>query len=339
MSDQTDPQTDDQPSPLRGVTNWGSGIAAAIAEGAAATEPTAQAAAKSAAEAASQPLSRAVKSAGPDLIEGLAMPFGFDVDGESFTADTDFCFDWFGKSGRPFLYDHGLDDKLQAQVIGRQTDYEARDEGIWAMVQLDRNVRYRKAVDSLIERNALGFSSGAMPHLATKSASGHITRWPWVELTGTPIPAHPGALNLHYVKSADAIRHLEAVDIQIPDPLKAALAALDEWGDSRDAAPVSERLAARLDRVSVEMDGLRSHVREYTDMRVKAGRVLSASTRERLTRYLAVVSELVPDLQALLEEADAEKAGKSSDLFAAWLTTEERLARYDRIPIKQGDPS
>lgn len=241
-----------------------------------------------------------IKRASQDVIEGLAMPFGYDVDGESFTPDTDFCFEWFGKSGRPFLFDHGLDPSLKGTVIGRQTDYELRDEGIWAQVQLDRNARYRKAVDSLIDARAIGFSSGAMPHLATKNAKGEITRWPWVELSGTPIPAHPAALSIHYVKSADAIRHLEAVKISIPDPLKAALTALDEWADSRDAAPVSERLADRLDRVSTELEGLHEHVREYAAMRVKSGRSLPVATRDRLVTHPAALRDLADELDGLL---------------------------------------
>jgi hypothetical protein len=255
---------------------------------------------------------RAVKRSGRDTIEGLSMPFGFDVDDESFTPDTDFCFEWFGKAGRPFLYDHGLDPALKGTVIGRQVDYEERDEGIWAQVQLDRNARYRKAIDTLIDQGAIGFSSGAMPHLATKNGRGEITRWPWVELSGTPIPAHPGALNIHYVKSADAIRHLEAVSIDIPDPLKAALAALDEWADSRgsDQSPDTASLSEKAGRVTAAVTDLRDHTRAAIEMRGKSGRVLSAQTRERLVRHPASLRELADDLDSLLTEADAEKAAK-----------------------------
>lgn len=261
---------------------------------------------------------RAVKRAGLDVIEGLAMPFGFDVDGESFTADTDFCFEWFGKSGRPFLFDHGLDPALKGQVMGRQVEYEQREEGIWAQVQLERNARYRKAIDSLIDQGAIGFSSGAMPHLATKNLRGEITRWPWVELSGTPIPAHPGALNIHYVKSADAIRHLEAVSIAIPDPLKAALAALDEWADSRgsDSSLDTATLDEKAGRVTAAVTDLRDHARAYAEMRGKAGRVLSAQTRERLMRHPASLRGLADDLDGLLSEADADKAAKHMDLVA-----------------------
>lgn len=261
---------------------------------------------------------RAVKRVSQDVIEGLAMPFGYDVDGEAFTPDTDFCFDWFGKSGRPFLFDHGLDPALKGQVFGRQTDYELRAEGVWAQVQLERHANYRKAIDGLIEQGAIGFSSGAMPHLATKNLRGEITRWPWVELSGTPIPAHPAALNVHYVKSADAIRHLEAVNIAIPDPLKAALSALDEWADSRgsEGPPDTATLMEKAGRVTAAVTDLRDHARAYAEMRGKAGRVLSAQTRERLLRHPASLRELADDLDGLLTEADADKAGKHMDMAA-----------------------
>ena len=286
-----------------------------------------------------QRLARAIKFTAPDVIEGLAMPFGFDTDGESFTADTDFCIEWFGKSGRPFLFDHGLDPTLKGAVMGRQTDYEVRDEGVWAQVQLDRNARYRKAIDSLIEQGALGYSSGAMPHLATKNAKGHITRWPWVELSGTPIPAHPGAMNLHYVKSSDAIRHLEEAEIAIPDPLKAALAALDEWAESRDDSglPDGLKFAEHADRLLVDVEAFRDRVLALAGLRAKSGRVLSAQTRERLTRHPSSLRELADDFDTFLAEADAGKAAKTADLFPEWLAAQGRLARFDRIPISTGD--
>jgi len=41
-------------------------------------------------------------------------------DGEAFSPDTDFCFEWFGKSGRPVLYHHGLDPTIGPAVIGRR---------------------------------------------------------------------------------------------------------------------------------------------------------------------------------------------------------------------------
>lgn len=278
----------------------------------------------------------AIKRVGPDTVEGLAIPYGVDVDGEQFTPETDLCLDWFGKSGRPLIFDHGLDE-LGPSVIGRQVDYEDRPDGKWAQAQLERNHSYRKAVDGLVEQGALGFSSGAMPHLArVDRKSGRIERWPWVELSLTPIPAHPGAMVTYATKSADLFRHLEAAEVDITSFLKSALGAVLD--DDRETAPGSEPFTDRLIRVSDELDGFAKHAAEYVEMRTKdraarkAGRVLSAANRERIARALAskdAVLGAYADLEALLDETDPDAAAKSADAmwreFLAYQATQARL--------------
>ncbi len=258
-----------------------------------------------------QPVERAVKFVGPDTIEGLAIPFdSYDVDGETFTKSTDLCLDWFGDTGRPVLYNHGLDRAHKAQKVGRQNDYEEREGGIWAQSQLDANAKYRKHIDGLIEKGALGYSSGAYAHLATKNARGEIIRWPWVELSLTPFPAHPAALGVHYIKSAD---FLDLFD-EIPPAVKAAIEALDEWADTRDdeGLPDGLKFADHADRLLADVEAFRLRTGSIAELRAKAGRVLSASTRERLMRHPASLRELADDLDGLLNEADAEKT-KSVD--------------------------
>jgi len=286
----------------------------------------------------------AVKFVGKDLIEGLAIPFGGtfdgrDLHGEAFDPETDLCIDWFGKSGRPILYDHGLDAAVKTAVIGRQVDFETRDEGVWAQAQLDLNAKYRKAVDTLIDRRALGFSSGAMPHLATKNqATGILQRWPWVELSLTPIPAEPSTLGVHYMKSAAAaLELLEQADVSIPVPLKAAVAALDEWAESRgsDSTLDTATLDEKAGRVTAVVTDLRDHARAYAEMRAKSGRVLSASTRERLVRHPASLRELADDLDALLSEADSGKTAKSLDAGDLHLETDRILSRLLGVPVPE----
>lgn len=280
----------------------------------------------------------AVKRSGADSIEGLAIPFGYDVDGESFTPDTDFCIDWFGKAGRPFLFDHGLDSTLKSQVMGRQVDFETRAEGLWAQVQLDRNVRYRKALDQLIDEEAIGFSSGAMPHLATKNKKGEITRWPWVELSGTPIPAHPGALNVHFVKSAELFERFEAVGTEIPI---LALKALASWADDRDAAPDTESLDDKAGRVSAAIDEFRGHARAAAAMRTKAGRILSAANRERIAKAIdskSAVLAAYADLEALLTETDPAEGTKGSDAIRRELLAYQALeARLNGVELPKAN--
>lgn len=285
-----------------------------------------------------EPLDRALKFNGKDTIEGPIFLFGSrDTDGDTFTADTDFCLDWFGKSGRPVLYEHGLDSDIGPAVIGRQVDYEARTEGIWAQAELDRHARYRKTIDQMVEAGQLGYSGGAMPHLARRDRKSHaIKRFPWVESSLTPTPAEPGNLGIYYVKSADAIAHLAEVEYDLPDPLKAALVALDEWAASNDDdnLPDGLKFADLIDRLSV--DGP-AWVKARRDWYAKSGRVLSASTRERLLRHPASLRELADDLDGLLADADAPKAGKS-DLWAEAIQAEMTQARLLGVTFDSGDP-
>lgn len=251
----------------------------------------------------------AVKRVGDDEIEGLAIPYGVDLDGEQFTPKTDIHLDWFGKSGRPLLYDHGL-DKPGAVKIGTQVDYEEREDGIWAKSQLERNRRYRKEVDGLIADGALGYSSGTMAHLAKKSGN-RITQWPWVELSLTPIPAHPGTLNVHhYTKSASFLEFLDDDESTLTLAAVKAIAA----GLSPET-PGTENLDDKAGRVSAAVDELRDHARAAAEMRAKSGRVLSSANRERIRKALEAKPALLAafdDLASLLSETDPEAAEKSS---------------------------
>lgn len=286
----------------------------------------------------------AVKSVGPDTIEGPAFLFNRDLGGEAFDADTDFCLDWFGKSGRPLLYEHGMDRELKATLTGRQTEYESRDEGIWAQSELDRSTRYRKAIDRLIERGALAYSGGAMPHLATKNAKGVITRFPWVELSLTPTPMNPRNSGVYYVKSADAIAHLEAVHIAIPDPLKAALAALDEWAESKAGSGSELAYTDHLTRVLGEAEVLTSRSIDRAAWRGKAGRGLSAQNRTQLIELHARLAagtsqagEVLADLDQLLTSTDSEPSAAKAALWHAVLAVE--VARARALGVPAGEPA
>lgn len=255
----------------------------------------------------------AIKRVAPDTVEGLAIPYGKDTDGEHFDAETDLCLDWFGKSGRPTIYDHGLDE-LDASVIGRQIEYEERPDGRWAQAQLARNHRYRKAVDGLIEQGGLGFSSGAMPHLVKiDRKSGRIERWPWVELSLTPIPAHPGAMVRHTVKSSSLLEHLEGDETHLT---LAAVKAIAAGLEGTEGSPGTATLDDHAGRVSAAVEELRDHARAAAAMRAKAGRVLSAANRDRIAKALASKEAILAaysDLEALLTETDPETTRKASD--------------------------
>lgn len=276
-----------------------------------------------------QPVSRAVKFVGPDTIEGLAFPFDSrDTDGETFIKGVDLCDDWFGS--RPLLYNHGLDRAHKAKKVGVQTAYEEREGGIWAQAQLNANALYRKHIDELIEKGALGYSSGAYGHLAKKNARQEIVRWPWVELSLTPFPANPETLGVHYVKSADVL----ALFDDLPPAVAAAIKAIDEWVPTDDdALPDGAKFADLIDRLSV--DGP-AWVKARRDWYAKSGRVLSAATRERLAAHPSALRQLADDLDELLASADAPK--KSIDLWAEAIKAELATARLLGVSIDIGDP-
>lgn len=278
----------------------------------------------------------------PDMIEGLAIPFGGhlagkDFDGEFFDASTDLCLPWFGETGRPILYGHGLNSATKAEVIGRQTSLDLRDDGYWIKAELDKRSRYHAAISKLVGQDALSFSSGAMPHLVQTGKGGHIDRWPWVENSLTPTPANALAV-VYAVKSADMAEHFAAANIDIPDPLAAALKALDEWASIRDAAPGSESLADHAGRVSAAVVELAEHAQQNAEMRTKVGREMSAANRDRMAAALATRDPYVAahkalmgafdDLQALLSATDPQAGKRLADAaLAEWEYLSMRLPR------------
>lgn len=270
------------------------------------------------------------------LIEGLAIPFGGpfagkDLHGEDFGPDTNFEFDWY-PTGRPVIYDHGLNSAVKTSVQGRQVEHEITDEGVWARAQLDVSAKYHATVSKLIGAGKLFFSSGTAPQLVESDEAGHIKTWPWMELSLTPTPANPLAV-VHAVKTAEAIEHLQAVDLPVPAELIAsALKRLDALTDDDDPL-AGLKFAEHADRLLADVEAFRTRTSSLTELRAKAGRVLSATTRERLSRHPASLRELADDLDGLLTEADAEKVAKSVDLPALSLDFQRTLARLNGVEL------
>lgn len=123
-----------------------------------------------------------------------------DLQGEYFTAQTDVGLDWYDQ--RPVLYHHGLDGNLKAAVIGVMDTLRHDEIGIWAEAQLDMHKRYVRAVQRLVDKGVLSWSSGSLPHLVEIADDGQIKRWPIVEGSLTPSPAEPRHTDVHTLKSA-----------------------------------------------------------------------------------------------------------------------------------------
>ena len=123
-----------------------------------------------------------------------------DLQGEYFTPETDFALEWYDE--RPVLYHHGLDGNLKAAVIGKIDALTVDEVGIWAEAQLDLHKRYVRAVQRLIKKGILNWSSGSMAHLVDVDDDGTIKRWPLVEGSLTPTPAEPRRTDVQTIKSA-----------------------------------------------------------------------------------------------------------------------------------------
>ncbi|NLX08332.1 MAG: phage major capsid protein [Chloroflexi bacterium] len=151
------------------------------------------------------PVTTAVKALNEDgRVGGYLVVWGDesrrDLHGEYFTPDTDLGLDWYPR--RPVLYQHGLDGELGPVMIGQIEALKPDGVGVWVEAQLDLRSRWARAVLDLARREALGWSSGSLPHLVEVSASGHIRRWPIVEGSLTPTPAEPRYTDAVAVKAA-----------------------------------------------------------------------------------------------------------------------------------------
>ena len=122
-----------------------------------------------------------------------------DLQGEFFTQDTDFALDWY--EARPMLYHHGLDGNLKSAVIGQIDTLRADEIGIWAEAQLDMHKSYVRAVQRLVDKGILHWSSGSLAHLVEVADDGHIKRWPLVEGSLTPTPAEPRRTDVSSIKA------------------------------------------------------------------------------------------------------------------------------------------
>ncbi len=138
-----------------------------------------------------------------------------DLQGEYFTPATELGLEWYDR--RPVLYHHGLDGRLKAAVVGTIDTLRVDEVGVWAEAQLDMRQRYVHAVQQLVDKGVLGWSSGSLPHLVAVADDGHIRRWPIVEGSLTPAPAEPRRTDVHTIKSAYEALGLDMARLEIDE--------------------------------------------------------------------------------------------------------------------------
>lgn len=137
----------------------------------------------------------AVKSLGNGRVGGYLIRFTSpddpDLTGEYFTADTDYWIEPGETPTKSVIYHHGFDRTLGIRKIGKATLTKDK-AGWWAEAQLDLRDEYERKIEAMAKAGKLGWSSGSATHLYKTNRVGaakHITSWPIVEATLTPIPA------------------------------------------------------------------------------------------------------------------------------------------------------
>ena len=122
-----------------------------------------------------------VKALGNGRLGGYLVRFGSqndaDVEGDFFTADTDFG----AHATSPVLYHHGMDAKIGTRVLDDGASLKTDDVGVWIEAQLKMRDEYERAIYRMAEKGKLGWSSGTAPHLVEREEVGkavYIKRWP-----------------------------------------------------------------------------------------------------------------------------------------------------------------
>ena len=240
-----------------------------------------------------------------EIIEGYGVPFGLDLDGQQFSAKSDLCLDWFPKGGRPILFHHGFDDTVKMAPIGHEIESTMTDDGLWVRAQLDKASKYYSRVKQLVEKGAVGWSSGAPDHKVKIARDGHIDRWPAVEFSLTPTPAKPNVVA--YAMKSEQAAELMPADI--------------EQAHEGDSEP--ESLADHSERVLAGVKAWVERMEERSDFRVKVGRELSRANIEALRSAYQTIGVLLEKADKPTE--DEQRAAEAKKAYAEYLRVEAAL--------------
>jgi hypothetical protein len=150
----------------------------------------------------------ALKSLGNNRVGSYAVLWGTeekrDLTGEFFDRETQeltAVFDAVGKL--PFIYHHGLDEEVKTKVIGVVDVLKADTVGLWYEAQLKLADEYDAYIKKMLDDQKLKTSSQTFAVARrVNQKSGHIERWPIVEITATPAPAEHRMPAIEVLKSA-----------------------------------------------------------------------------------------------------------------------------------------
>lgn len=166
------------------------------------------------------------------IIGGYGVVFGgSDLDGETFTADTDYMLDlapvksvYIDHSESTWVMADGKRIKLTGidDPVGKVIEVTPDDVGLYMRLQVEKANRYWSVVESMLATGKAGLSSGTIGHLARRDGK-TITRWPIVEESITLTPAEPRT-----VGSVRRLKHVVEANPEIgaliPEAAKAVAA-------------------------------------------------------------------------------------------------------------------
>lgn len=288
-------------------------------------------------------MEHALKALGEGRVAGYLVYFGSpeqrDLHGEYFTPDTEYHLDWYDR--RPALYHHGLDKTVKAQPVGLITSVTKNDIGLWAEAQLAMHNEYAQSVYEMVEKGALGWSSGSIPHIVKVAADGRIEEWPIVEGSLTPTPAEPRGTWItakHYSEPTELATAYKSLDLDVSRFIPA------DAETAKEAAPIEPPPASAVIENSpiqqeTKMD-LQQMVSDILNRLAQAG-VVNVTPEEMASLAQQLVSEYTSAASAPEAVADpapvmAAVASKAVELIKK-LTDEKAAAKaaYDALIERQ----
>ena len=266
-------------------------------------------------------LGGAVKALGQGKFEAPLITFGSevkaDLTGDFFTADCDF---WTAFPAKvPLIYGHGLDATMKSKRLGDgYATLEVKDAGVFMTGQLNLADEYESAIYDMVKRGKIGTSSGSANHLVEREVVGkahRITSWPIVEASLTPTPAEPE----NYGKVV-ALKSYH-VDLSVQDMLEISVKAVTP----------SQTLSDELDAALAAVETVTNRAKSANDLRIKSGRVLSATTRAKLQTMHAALNDLLASTEPApaADAVDAPSTDSASQLataLSAYMDTEFLLS-------------
>jgi HK97 family phage major capsid protein len=180
-------------------------------------------------------------------VAGYGVLFGgADLEGETFASDTDYMLDL--APTKLVFYDHTLGDVKH--VIGKTISVEPDEFGLWVEAELDRHKAYVDYVVQLVEKGALGWSSGSVGHLTRRDGK-TIKTWPIVEMSLTPTPAEPRTLGVELIKSLSATNSDFAVFLpEIARPAVVHETKAEDVAPQIDSSNEEHEMAEEIDKAA-----------------------------------------------------------------------------------------